>query len=203
MANPDSPAPGTDLTPGQFDVLLQRLDADRNRAGEKYEEMRWRLVRFFQWNNCLAAEELVDEVFNRVAEKLSEKGDQIPDVAAFAWGVAKNVRQEALRNDLKTVPLADLPNEEGFVPMSRDSVDSESEITQRRLKFLRICIQRLSAQDRKLLLTYHAPKGRRIEERQRLASENALSMLALRVRASRLRFRLEECIKARLAAART
>ncbi len=83
---PNSPVPESDLTAAQFDALLRRLDADRNRAGEKYEEVRWKLVRFFQWNSCLAAEELVDETLNRVAERLAERGDEIPDVAAFAWG---------------------------------------------------------------------------------------------------------------------
>ncbi len=94
---PNSPVPESDLTAAQFDALLRRLDTDRNRAGEKYEEVRWKLVRFFQWNSCLAAEELVDETLNRVAERVAERGDEISDVAAFAWGVARKVRLEALR----------------------------------------------------------------------------------------------------------
>ena len=200
MANPNSPVPESDLTATQFDALLRRLDTDRNRAGEKYEEVRWKLVRFFQWNCWLAAEELVDETLNRVAERVAERGDEIPDVAAFAWGVARKVRLEALRKDLKTVRLPDLPHVDSFVAIDRDSTDVQCELGQRRLECLRMCIQCLSPQDRRLLLRYHAPKGRRIEGRQRLAKENTLSMLALRVRANRLRHKLEECIRKHLAA---
>ena len=200
MANFNRSVSRSDLTADQFDVLLQRLDPDRNRAGEKYEELRWKLIRFFQWNSCLAADELVDNVLNRVAGKLVQEGDQIQDVAAFAWGVAKMVRQEALRRDLKTVPLEDLPNADGFAAAGRDSEKTEFETIQVRLKYLRMCIQRLLPRDRHLLLRYHAPKGRRIEERQRLANESAISMVALRVRINRLRYKVEECIKIRLAA---
>jgi len=148
----------------------------------------------------LLAEELVDETLNRVAERVAERGDEIPDVAAFAWGVAKKVRLEALRKDLKTVHLPDLPDVDSFVAIDRDWTGTKHELAQRRLNYLRICIQCLSPQNRRLLLRYHAPKGRRIEGRQRLAKENALSMLALRVRANRLRYKLEECIKKHLTA---
>ncbi len=199
MANPNSPVPESDLTAAQFNALLRRLDTDRNRAGEKYEEVRWKLVRFFQWNSCLAAEELVDETLNRVAERVAERGDEIPDVAAFAWGVARKVRLEALRKDLKTVHLPDFPEVDSFVAMDGDWTGTKHELAEKRLKYLRMCIQRLLPQNRRLLLRYHAPKGRRIEGRQRLAKENALSMLALRVRANRLRYKLEECIRKRLA----
>jgi hypothetical protein len=60
-------------------------------------------------------------------------------------------------------------------------------------------MQNLSPDDRKFVLAYHSPKGRRVEERKRLAQENGISMVALRVRANRLRFKLEECLKRCLA----
>ncbi len=69
--------PRGDLTGDKFESLLLRLDADRNRAGEKYEEIRWKLIRFFQWSSCLHAEDCVDETFNRVAEKLTTESQDI------------------------------------------------------------------------------------------------------------------------------
>src|SRR5260221_8969434 len=99
MANSDSLALPKDLTAAQFEGLLQRLDADRNQAGEKYEDIRWRMVRFFQWNSCLTAEELVEETLNRDAEKLAAGAHEIPHVAADAWGLARKVKQEALPMD--------------------------------------------------------------------------------------------------------
>lgn len=202
MIHPHSALPQDDLTAAKFEGLLLRLDADRNRAGEKYEEIRWKLIKFFQWGSCINAEDLVDETFNRVADKVASEKEGIQDVVGFAWGVAKRVRQEAVRKDTKTIHLPDLPGTEGVLAASPVTSDAqhESSGTQRRLKCLRRCIQHFSTEDRRLLVAYHSPKGRRVEGRRRLAQENAITMLALRVRANRLRFRLEECIKKCLAA---
>jgi len=202
MNHPHSALPQDGLTAAKFEGLLLRLDADRNRAGEKYEEIRWKLVKFFQWGSCLEAEDLVDETFNRVAEKLASEKDGIEDVVAFTWGVAKRIRQEALRKGIKTIRLPDLPGAETFFVNRPVATDAQNELTGNhvRLKCFRKCIQCLSVEDRRLLLAYHSPKGLRIEGRRRLAQENGITMLALRVRANRLRFKLEECIKKCLAA---
>jgi hypothetical protein len=63
MANSSSLC-ARDLTTANFDALMLRLDTDRNRAGDKYEEIRWKLIRFFHWNSCLDAEKLADEAFD-------------------------------------------------------------------------------------------------------------------------------------------
>jgi DNA-directed RNA polymerase specialized sigma24 family protein len=201
MPNPSSPLFERDLTAARFEALLLRLDPDRNRAGEKYEEIRWKLVKFFQWSSCLEAEDLADETFNRIAEKLVSEREEIHDVVAFAWGIAKKIRQETLRRNTKTIPLPDLPGAEPFLQTRLAISDTEQELVEKksRLKCLRGCIRRLSAEERSLLLAYHSPKGRRSDERRRLAQENGITMLALRVRANRLRFKLEECIKKCLA----
>ncbi|HEY6252681.1 MAG TPA: hypothetical protein VI685_22215 [Candidatus Angelobacter sp.] len=185
----------------RFETLLLRLDPDRNRAGERYEEIRWKLVKFFEWGSCLEAEDMADETFNRVAEKLAAERETIQDVVAFAWGVAKKIRQETLRKSARTVRLPDLPGaEDAFADSpATDEAQYESAENKRRLKCLRSCIQHLSAEDRRLLLAYHSPRGRRVEGRRRLAKENGITMLALRVRVNRLRFKLEECIKKCLA----
>ena len=188
-----------ELTAAQFEGLLKRLDADRNRAGEKYEVIRWKLVRFFQWNSCFAAEELVDETLNRLAEKLAAGGQEISDIAAYAWGIARKVKQEALRKDARTVYLGDVPSVENLTGSARLPEDAADDLTptRRRLKFLRACIRGLSARDRTLLLAYHAPKGRKNEARKQLAKEAGVTSLALRVRVNRLRFKVEDCIKKR------
>jgi DNA-directed RNA polymerase specialized sigma24 family protein len=196
MTNPHSPLPKNDLTAAKFEGLLLRLNEERNRAGEKYEEIRWKLVRFFQWGSCLDAEDLADETFNRVAEKLASNEERIQDVVAFTWGIAKRIRQEAARKDAKTVGLLDLPSPDEVLADKRAAADAPYEPpgNQNHLKCLRRCIQRLPAEDGRLLLAYHSPRGRRSEGRRRLAQENGITMLALRVRANRLRFKLEECI---------
>lgn len=191
------PSSGDSLTADKFEGLLLRLDPDRERAAEKYEEIRWKLIKFFQWGACVEAEDLVDETFNRVAEKLASK-EEIHEVPAFVWGVAKNVRQEALRREKKKVLFPDTPSfEESFA--APDAASGEDIKPRNRLQCLRRCIHHLSAEDRRLILKYHSPDGRRAEGRRRLAQEIGLTMLALRVRANRLRFKLEQCISKCLA----
>lgn len=198
MTGSASPSPKDDLTAAKFEGLLLRLDPNRDRAGEKYEEIRWKLVKFFQWGSCVNAEDLVDETLNRVAEKLASQQEDIHDVAAFVWGVAKKIRQEEVRKESKTIRLPDLPGAEELFPSPR-AADVEASETQSRLKCLRRCLRLLAVVDRRLLLKYHSSSGRRGEGRQRLAQESGITNLALRVRVNRLRFKLEECIKECLA----
>jgi len=45
------------LTKESLDVFLARLDPDEDRAGQKYEVIRLKLVKNFQWGRLVAAEE--------------------------------------------------------------------------------------------------------------------------------------------------
>lgn len=201
MTSSRSPFPEHDLTADKFEALLHRLDPDREQAGQKYEEIRWKLIRFFQWNSCFDAEDLVDETFNRVAEKIVSSEEEIQNVAGFVWGIAKNIRHEALRNEAKTVRLPDLPDGEDFLADHQVAPNAAHELTMRkgRAECLRKCMQALPPRDRRVLLTYHSPRGRYPEARRWLAEQNGITMLALRVRVTRLRFKLEECIRKCLA----
>jgi len=196
MLNHGSSLYARNLTAANFDALMWRLDTDRNRAGDKYEEIRWKLIRFFQWSSCLDAEKLADEAFDRVAEKLVGDEENIQNVVAFLWGVARKVRLEALRTSSRTVLLADLSD---AAPSFADrltirTLQNEPAEDKRRLKCLRRCIQSLSASDRRLLLEYYSPRNR-ISGRRKLAQEYGLTKGALRVRATRLRSKVESLIK--------
>jgi hypothetical protein len=41
------------LTSEALDRLLEQLDSDRDRAAEKYEQIRQRLIKLFRWRGCL------------------------------------------------------------------------------------------------------------------------------------------------------
>src|SRR5438128_9619122 len=93
------------LTADAFTKLLDRLGADRQRAGEKYEDLRRTLTRFFEWRGAPFPEEHADETFNRVARKLGE-GVQIKNVGGYCYEVARLVHLEALKGpDAKRAPL--------------------------------------------------------------------------------------------------
>jgi RNA polymerase sigma factor (sigma-70 family) len=181
------------LTPSQFEGLLRRLDGLPDRAGEKYETIRWKLVKFFEWSSCLAAEDLADITLNRVARKLST--ETIQDVEAFAWGVAKNIRHEAQKKDLKIVSLQTLAGQ-GAISDSGASIEAlhQKIQSQAETRCLQQCLQRLSAEDRVLFLAYRVDKAHYMENRRRLAKQFGLTPGALRVRIIRIREKLEQCL---------
>ena len=84
------------LTQTGFDKLLATLDADREQAGAKYESLRRRLIRFFEWRKCETAAELTDIVFDRVIKKIAE-GEQIQNIGAYSATVAQFVFKEDWR----------------------------------------------------------------------------------------------------------
>lgn len=178
-----------------FENLLQRLDPERERAGEKYEDLRRRLIKFFEWNSCFPAEDLVDETLDRVAEKLDEV--QVLDVVGFAWGVAKHIRQEANKRSERIVQISDLPRG-AELPSQGEGPErtlQEEMKDERRAECLRLCLHRFSSQDREVFLKYHKPEREHTENRQRLAQDLGVSIGTLRVRINRLREKLEQCLR--------
>lgn len=182
-----------DISSSDFERLLERLDPERNRAGEKYEDLRWILIQFFDWNSFVHAEDLADETLNRVARKLAEK--EILDVGAYAWAVAKNIRHEVQNKTRRLVAISELPD--SGTSLAHDA-DTEREIQdlidkQRQLECMERCLQRLPKEERELFLAYHNPQGNPSLARQRLAADCALTIGALRIKMIRLREKLQKC----------
>src|SRR6516164_2606740 len=93
------------LTAESFAKLLACFDLDRDRAGEKYEDLRRTLIRFFEWRGAPLPEEHADESFNRVARKRAE-GLEIRNVRGYCYEVARLVCLEAFKGpDSKREPL--------------------------------------------------------------------------------------------------
>ena len=92
------------LTRESFDILLAQLDPDRERAGERYETIRRKLIRLFEWRGCAAPEELADETINRVARRMAEgvelhSADPYGYFCAVAHLVFKEILRKASRED--------------------------------------------------------------------------------------------------------
>jgi RNA polymerase sigma factor (sigma-70 family) len=171
------------------------LDPDERRAGVLYEEIRYRLILFFRLHRPIEAEDLADEVLDRVARKLSE-GTAIERIEFYAVGVARYVLREryaaTLREQQAQNQIAYLRQSQG---MSEDlSVEDTSEA-------LTKCLQRLADADRAMILTYYGADGAvRIKTRQQLAQQIGISLNALHNRALRLRKQLEQCVELTAAA---
>jgi hypothetical protein len=166
-----------------FDAFLRTLDSDRDRAGEAFEALRERVTGLLEWWGTSRAAELADETLDRVARKI-EEGVRIPEgsLGAYVRGVARMVFYESARD--RTDQLDDPEM------LVESPLDEEIEPA---LSCLDDCLSTLQHNDRKLVLRYY-DTGKRAEVRQRLATENGLSMTALRIRTCRLRQRLEECV---------
>jgi hypothetical protein len=175
--------------------LLLRLDADPAIAWEKYRGLQLRLVKFFEWNQCAFPEELADEVLDRVARKPQE--EEIRDISEFVIGVARNIRLEAYKKNQRETHLEDRP---GGQESLEDPRDLERELVadldhQTRLACLRECMGTLKSSDHEMAVAYYSAQEEKQKiHRQRLASKAGITMIALRVRANRLREKLEHCV---------
>jgi DNA-directed RNA polymerase specialized sigma24 family protein len=177
---------GRGLTAGAFASLLTRLDADPERAGAAYEELRRALVHLFTWRGAATPEECADETLDRLASRLNE-GVQVGDVPRFAYGIARLVLLEHWRRpDARRAPLGEASP--GRVPDEPDD-DALHGCLDR-------CLHELASDGRDLILRYYvAEGGNRVENRKRLAQTLGVSESALRNRVQRLRDRLEGCLR--------
>jgi DNA-directed RNA polymerase specialized sigma24 family protein len=187
------------LQPEAFARLLRTLDPDRERAGEKYERLRQKLIALFRWRGCAVPEDLADETIDRVARRLSEGETlRVANPALYFHGVALNVLREYWRDPARTnQPLPPDVTEPALVLDSegaRERADLSAD-HERRLTCLAACLDALSPESRHLLVTYHHGERReRIEARQMLAETLGVPMNALRIRVFRLRAGLVRCM---------
>lgn len=186
---------GRDLTRESLDALLDSLDPDREKAGVRYEEIRRRLIRFFEWRGCAAPEELADETINRVARQLAAGLTLHADPYAYFCGVARLVTLEELRRGAREQKARDA---QAWISGEIGEPEDDSDP---RLDHLRHCLQILAADQQTLILRYHQGEAQgetRIQDRKRLCRELGIEMNALRIRVHRLRRKIETCIQERL-----
>jgi len=175
------------------------FDPDINVAGEKYEYVRCGIVKYFECRGCLPALDLADETINRVARKLGEGAEiQHGSFSSYFYGVARNVFHEHLRRvDRNLAPVETLlPHQHPSVrPFETVEGRSEQVDLEAKLACLDSCTKSLSEETRKMILSYYEGKQRaRIENRKRLAETLGVPMNSLRIRAHRIREKLEGCL---------
>jgi len=185
-------------SPEAFRRFLSWLDDGVDSNGERYVEMRRRLVSYFARKQCPAADDLADETLSRVARKLDEHGT-ITDTppARYVYIVARFVFLESLRaaerrqTSLSTADGGD----PGLDPPSRPSPDDDDE--HNALDRLDRCLAQLADSDRTLILEYYSGTNEeRIARRRALAARLQLTPNALSIRACRIRDALEACVSA-------
>jgi len=170
------------LSQEDFDRLLHWLDANLEAAGREYETIRERLIKIFARRGCAAAEDLADETINRVTAKLETIIDDYEGSPRFYfYRVAQLVHMEYLKRPKPPQVNWDLP--------------AFSEEKEREYECLDDCLERLSSDQRELVLQYYQKDKRaKIEGRQRLAEQLGIAVNALRIRAHRIRSLLQQCL---------
>lgn len=183
------------LNQAALSQLLQWLDEGPDSGGEKYLEMRQRLVGYFDRKNCLHPDDLADETLNRVARRLQEEG-AITDTppARYCYIVAKFVFMEYLRRSERD----HLPIEDSESPRTSADVNEgemQSQLKEKLLVCLEQCLQTLEHDNRDLIFRYyHGERRTKIDNRRGLADRLGVTVNALSIRACRIRSKLEVCV---------
>jgi DNA-directed RNA polymerase specialized sigma24 family protein len=177
-----------ELSQVQFDTLLNWLSEDREKAGEKYEEIRNSLVRLFELKGCYDSQTLADETINRLTSKIHtlELKDDIKPATIF-FGFAKNIYLESLRQ------------KESQLEPDLHKITVEESDSNTYLDYLEECLKKRSAEERELILTYYEKdKSEKFEQRRKLAQKLNIAVSAMHTRVHRIRLSLQKCIESKI-----
>lgn len=176
------------LTQDAFDSLLAALGENRDAAAEQYLQIRINLCKFFEWRGCSFPEDHADETFNRVAKRIAA-GEEVRNPAGYAIGVARLLLLEIIKERKKEESA--LRETEFEQEAFTESTDADE-----RLGCLRKCLAHLSPDNRSLIVDYYqGEKTDKISNRKRLVERLGISINSLRMRAQRLRDRLQSCVE--------
>jgi DNA-directed RNA polymerase specialized sigma24 family protein len=169
------------LQQADFDRLLEWLDPNPEVAGERYEKIRWRLIAILASRGCHVPEELADETIDRVARRVADIRDTyVGDKAIYFLGVMNNVHHEYLKR-----------------PRPPQMVESHEDVgeQERVHSCLDKCLTKLTPHARQIIERYYAENKRaKIRLRRLIANELGITASNLRLRALRIRAKLQMCI---------
>jgi DNA-directed RNA polymerase specialized sigma24 family protein len=171
-----------DVTSERFDDFLNWLCADRDKAGEEYERLRFRLITFFSVRRARFPEELADETINRVTLKIGE--ETIENKLGFIYGVAKNIFLESLRKEKDHLNIDEI-NVAAPVAVQEFSNDC-----------LNKCLGQLPTDNRRFILDYFSEsKAAKVALHREMSGSTGTSIEAVRMRVVRIKRKLKVCVE--------
>jgi DNA-directed RNA polymerase specialized sigma24 family protein len=173
------------LTGDEFQVLLASLDGDRNKAAERYEEIRRKLVSYFERRHCDQPDMHADKVMDRAAHKILT-GALVPNVEHYCFGIARLIVLEALRERKR--------EQAAFEELKWFRHDTGAgEETETLFNVLEQSMESLPPAERELICSYYQVAGEgRITHRRMLAEQRGLAVNSLRLRVHRIRAKLQK-----------
>jgi RNA polymerase sigma factor (sigma-70 family) len=180
----------------EWNKLLEVFDPDSTAALQKYQVARAGLVCLFRVRGLENdAEDLADEVMDRVLRHLTEKAstDPIRDLSAFIFSIAKNVALESFRHQ-RTVSFDD--ERDTVSPALWNNGEDQAQL-EAGLKRLDTVLDRLPRSQRLLITRYYQySKTEKIRDRAAIAQELGVTAEALRVRVCKIRRKIAKLFTA-------
>lgn len=161
-----------------FEDLLLRLEPDYSDSGNRYKQLRLKMVKFFAWRRADDPDSLADETIARTVRNLSA-GELIraENAYSYIYAIAKHVFMEHIREKKKRESLINnLPAH--FLSLPEDSQDCRNQ-----------CLQKLSMDKLGLLQQYYLGES----ARNKLAQSLNVTLNALRLQVHRLKQELRAC----------
>jgi RNA polymerase sigma factor (sigma-70 family) len=183
-----------ELTEESLGLFLSWLDADREAAAEKYEDIRRRLIAMFDFRGCACSEDLADETINRFIRRLpamidSYDGDPIP----YLYTVARHLHSDYVKKRPQPLPA-------NLAELRRSEEQSEGD-EERTHGCLERCLEKLEPKGREMVIAYYqGVRQGKIDFRKELAEQLGIAANALRIRMHRIRAALHKCVIECLAA---
>jgi len=186
------------LTEAAFTRLLTWLDDGADSEGERYLEVRRRLVAYFDRQNRPAPDALADHTLNRICKTLEKSGAiATKPPLRYCYVVARFVLLEDLRRERRHVRFDDVRHGNAVTSPASADGDDAAFIQERRLECLDRCLRKLKPEQQDLIVGYYGDARRqRIDRRRDLAARLGITMNALGIRAWRIRAALENCVGA-------
>jgi hypothetical protein len=168
--------------------FMEALSPDAEEAARIYIRLHNKLVGFFNLKGVSDPVSAADETIDRAALKVTT-GTPVPDVGKYCLGIARNICKERYRGAVQ--------ESSAFLNFIENLPDACDEYVERINAVLKPCFERLAVEEQQLLMAYcQVAHGRaRAEHRRQLAETMKTTVLALRMRVTRLRTILTDCVK--------
>jgi hypothetical protein len=180
--------PRQNVNPEAFARFLESLSPNTEEAARHYTRLHAKLVGFFRMKGISDPDSAADETIDRAVVKIVA-GTPVSDVNHYCLGIARNIAKERLRLMQR--------ESSAFGNFLEHLADSSEEQVERIYQVLKPCFERLASDEQNLLVAYcQVIRGSaRIEQRRQLAETMKTTMLALRMRVTRLRKILTDCVR--------